>query len=270
MMVKTLRHQNLRLLKTVGGKIMKRWWNTSSYPASARVTRRRVGRALMRVVVAGAVSLPIARPDTRVTLPDGTSFVFPLRARLPRTGGAVIQAWAFGTLSEATQTDSRKECDLEHVCELVISSAGGAGTGTGTTIKTSPETSSQVNPSPNLPFTLVETIDYAHPVTKGVKGDNGPGACYPASGVMAIEIAPSSVLALDIVGQACQVGSSPARLVFTGSYATDEGSTGTVANADGIGSITINNPSGLSSEEAYTSAADPTWTKASLLGQLLY
>jgi hypothetical protein len=38
---------------------MKRWWNTSRHSAPARNTRRRVGRALMRVVVAGAVSLPI-------------------------------------------------------------------------------------------------------------------------------------------------------------------------------------------------------------------
>ena len=250
---------------------MKRWWNTPGYPASARVTRRRIGRALMRVVTIGALSLPIARPSTTVTFPDGTRFVFPpLFPSLPRTGGAAIQAWAFGTLSEATQPDSLKECDLDHVCELVISSAGGAGTGTGTTIKTSPETSLQVDPSPNLPFVLAETIDYAHPVTKGVKGDNGPGACYPVSGVMAIENTPSSVLVLDIVGQACQVGSSPARLVFTGTYATDAASTGTFANADGIGSINVNNPSGLSAAETYTSAADTTWTKASLVGQLHY
>jgi len=249
---------------------MKRWWNTSRHPAPARVTRRRLGRALMRVVTVGALTLPIARPSTTITFADGTTYVLPLFLHLPRTGGAVIQAWAFGTLSNATQSDSREECDLDHVCELVISSAGGAGTGTGTTIKTSPETSSQVDPSPNLPFVLAETIDYAHPVTKGVKGDNGPGACYPASGVMAIEISPSSVLALDIVGQACQVGSSTARLVFTGSYATDVGSTGTVANADGIGSININNPSGLPVAGNYTSAADPTWTKASLVGQLHY
>jgi hypothetical protein len=222
------------------------------------------------VVTIGALSLPFARPSTTVILPDGTGFVFPIFQRLPRTGGAVIQAWAFGTLSNATRSDSREECDLDHVCELVISSAGGAGTGTGTTIKTSSETPSQVDPSANLPFTLAETIDYAHAVTKGVKGDNGPGACYPASGVMAIEISPSSVLALDIVGQACQVGGSTARLVITGSYVTDVGSTGTFANADGIGSVNINNPSGLPGAEYNTSAADTTWTKVSLVGQLLY
>jgi hypothetical protein len=182
---------------------MKRWWSTSRYPAPARVTRRRVGRALMGVVMAGAVSLPIAKPSGD-------------QVRLPRTGGAVIQAWAFGTLSDARQPDARA-CDFEHVCALAISSAGGAGTGTGTTIKTSFETVSQGEPSPNLPFTLTETIDYPHPVTKGVRGDNGPGACYPSSGVMMIAIDASSTLVLDIVGQACQVGSSTARLVFTGS-----------------------------------------------------
>jgi len=224
----------------------------------------------MRVVTIGALSLPVARPSITVHFPDGTTFTFPLFSRLPRTGGAVIQAWAFGTLSEATQPDSQKECDLEHVCELAISSAGGAGSGTGTTIKTSSETSSQVDPSPNLQFTLAETIDYAHPVTKGVKGDNGPGACYPASGVMAIKMDASSVLALDIVGQACQVGGSTARLVFTGSYATDVGSSGRFANADGIGSVNINNPSGLPGAGTNTSAADTTWTTASLAGQLLY
>ena len=249
---------------------MKRWWNTPGYPASARVKRRRIGRALMSVLTIGGLNLPIARPSTPVTLPDGTTFVFPTFPRLPRTGGAVIQAWAFGTLSHATQPDSREACDLEHICVLAISSAGGTGTGKGTTIKNAPGTSSQVDPVSNLPFGLTETIDYAHPVTKGVKGDNGAGTCYPASGVMAIEIDASSILALDIVGQACQVGSDTARLMFTGSYVTDVGSTGTVANADGIGTVNINNPSGLSGAEVYTPAADTTWMKASLEGQLLY
>ena len=252
---------------------MKRWWNTPGYPGAARVTRRRIGRALMRVAMAGAFSLPIAKPvdntpTSKICFPDG-SCVF-LLPGLPRTGGAVIQAWAFGTLSNATQPDSQQACDLDHVCALAISSAGGAGTGTGITIKTSPETSSQVDPSPNLPFALAETIDYAHPVTKGAKGYNGTGACYPASGVMAIEIDASSVLALDIAGQVCQVGGSTAHLVFTGSYVTDVGSTGAFANADGIGSININNPSGLSGRGTNAPAADTTWTKASLVGQLLY
>ena len=125
------------------------------------------------------------------------------------------------------------------------------------------ESASQGEPSPNLPFTLTETIDYAHPVTKGVHGDNGGGACYPASGVMAIAVDASSTLVLDIVGQACQVGSSTAQLVFTGSYVTDAASTGTVANADGIGTVNINNPSGL---PGYGNQP----MKASLVGQLIY
>jgi len=268
MMVKTLRHQNLGLLKTVGGTIMKRWWNTSSYPASARVTRRRVGRALMRVAVAGAVSLPIARPDTVTLAPaPGHCIVlgsvaictYPTPAR---TGGAVIQAWAIGTLSGATHPNSQESCDFDHVCELAISSTGGAGTGTGTTIKTSFQSPSQIEPSPNLPFLLTEMIDYAHPVTKGVHGVFGGGACYPANGVMAIAVDPSSTLVLDIVGQACQVGNTSAQLVVTGSYVTTDASTGTVANADGIGTVNINSPSGL--------PGTGTTMKASLMGQLIY
>jgi len=247
---------------------MKRWWNTPQRRGVGG-TRRGVGRVLMGAVMAGAVTLPIARPSNTVTFPDGSKFVFPLFSRLPRTGGAVIQAWAFGTLSSATQPDSQDACDLRHVCELAISSAGGAGTGTGATIKTSPGTSSQVDPPANLPFVLTETIDYKHPVTRGVHDDDGPGACYPVSAAMAIEIDASSVLALDIVGQACQVGGSTGRLVFTGSYVTDVGSTGTLANADGIGSININNPSGLPGAETNAPAADATWMKASLVGQLL-
>jgi len=247
---------------------MKRWWNTPGYPASARVTRRRVGRALMRVAVAGAVSLPVARPDTVTPAPaPGHCIVlgsvaictYPTPAR---TGGAVIQAWAIGTLSGATHPNSQESCDFDHVCELAISSTGGAGTGTGTTIKTSFQSPSQIEPSPNLPFGLTEVIDYGHPVTKGVHGDLGGGACYPANGVMAIAVDASSTLVLDIVGQACQVGNNSAQVVFTGSYVTDRASSGTVANADGIGSLTINTPSGL--------PGSGTNMKASLEGQLIY
>ena len=248
---------------------MKRWWNTSSYPASARVRRRRVSRALMGIAMASAASLPIALPSRQICFPSGACFTFPDQ-QLPRTGGAVIQAWAFGTLSGASRPNSQEACDLEHVCALAISAAGGAGTGTGTTIKTSFQAASQVEPPPNLPFTLTETIDYGHPVTKGVHGDYGGGPCYPANGVMAIAVDPSSNLVLDIVGMACQVGDSMTRLVFTGSYVTDSASTGKVANADGIGSVTINNPSGLFGAGTNTSAADATSMKASLLGQLIY
>jgi len=203
----------------------------------------------MRVVVAGAVSLPIARP-------------FGDLLDYPRTGGAVIEAWAFGTLSGATHPNSQEACDFDHVCALAISSAGGAGTGAGATIKTSFETTSQGEPSPNLPFTLTETIDYGHRITKGVHGDTGGGACYPGIGAMAITVDASSTLVLDIVGQACQVGNNTAQLVFTGSYVTDVASSGTVANADGIGSVSINSPSGL--------PGTGTNMKASLAGQLIY
>jgi hypothetical protein len=206
----------------------------------------------MPVVMAGAMSLPI---PSRVSAGDQV-----LNPR--RTSGAVIQAWAFGTLSGASQPDSREGCDLSHVCALAISSAGGAGTGTGVTIKTSFESASQGEPSPNLPFLLTETIDYAHAVTKGVHGDTGHGACYPGSGVLTILIDASSTLVLDIVGQACQVGRSTTELVFTGSYASDTASTGTVANADGIGTVNIVTPSGL--------PGTGTNMKASLVGQLKY
>jgi hypothetical protein len=246
---------------------MKPWWNTSSYPASARVTRRRVGRALMRVAVAGAVSLPIAKPYEvvvcRLISPGNYDCEYQrVVGTLPRTGGAVIQAWAFGTVSAATHPNSQESCDFDHICELVITADGGAGTGTGTTIKTSFQAPSQVEPPSNLPFALTEVIDYGHPMTEGVHGNNGGGACYPANGVMAITVDASSTLVLDIVGQACQVGDNSNQLVFTGSYITDASSTGTVANADGIGTVSINTPSGL--------PGTGTTMKASLLGQLIY
>lgn len=136
------------------------------------------------------------------------------------------------------------------------------GTGTGATLKTSVGSVAQVDPPSNLPFTMTETIDYGHPVTKGVHGNFGGGACYPANGIMTIAIDPSSNLVLDMVGQACQVGNSTNQLLFTGSYVTDPSSSGTVANADAIGSVNINSPSGLPDTG--------TTMKASLVGQLLY
>jgi hypothetical protein len=226
---------------------MKRWWNS----LQQRPTRgiRRVGRALMPVVMAGAVSPPIARPATDTFSPTHS-----------RTSGAVIAAWAFGTLTDAKQPES-EACDLAHVCSLVISSNGGAGTGTGVTIKNDPATSTQADPAPNLPFTLTETIDYRHPVIK--ERDNaGQGACYPANGVMRITADASSTLVLDIVGEACQVGPSPAQLIFSGSYVSDTASTGQFADADGIGTVNINNPSGLEGTSQNM--------KASFLGQLKY
>ena len=149
---------------------MKRWWN-SPQKRTVGGTRRRVGGVLAPAMMAGAVclSLPLRAPGqcTESRASGGHLVASACSLHLPRTGGAVIQAWAFGTLSDATQLDSHEACDLSHVCALAISSAGGAGTGTGTTIKTSFESSSQGQPPPNLPFTLTETIDYAHPVSKG-------------------------------------------------------------------------------------------------------
>ena len=239
---------------------MKRWWTTPRERAWARRTIRRVSPILTRAVVAGVVSLPVstqASPD--VTLPrTGPIPVFPVA---PRTGGAAVTAWAFGTLSDAKQPNSQAACDLSHVCELAVSSNGGVGTGTGATIKNDLETPPQTDPVPNLPFTLTEEIDYGHPVTRGVPGNTGQGACYPATGVMTITDV-SSTLVLDLVGQACQLGASPAQLIFTGSYVSDTTSTGLFANADGIGTLSINNPSGLEGTSNNM--------KASLLGQLKY
>ena len=245
---------------------MKRWWNTPSYPAPARIKRRRVGRALIGVVVAGAVSLPVAKSDITLCLDipllGRYCYPVPIPTTSFRTGGAVIEAWAFGTLSNATHPNSQEACDFNHVCALAISAGGGAGTGTGATIKTSFQAPSQVEPPPNLPFTLTETIDYGHPVTKGVHGADGGGACYPANGAIAIAVDQSSILLLDIVGQACQVGNNTNQLLFSGSYVTDTASSGTFANADGIGTVSINTPSGL--------PGTGTNMKASLQGQLLY
>jgi hypothetical protein len=186
-------------------------WCFKPERAHIRSNRHRVRRVVMRAAVAGALSMPIPSQAADIIIIPRTSPVV-----LPRTGGAVIEAWAFGTLSEARRPNSEDDCDLSHVCELAISSSGGAGTGTGITVQTFFESAAQGALPSNLPFALAETIDYQHPVTKG-SGDSGQGACYPASGEMAIADG-SSILVLDIVGQACQAGSNTAQLVFTGSY----------------------------------------------------
>ena len=229
---------------------MKRWWN-SPQQRPVGGTRRRVSRALAPAVMAGAVCLALPRPTVQELQPT-----------LPRTSGAMIVAWAFATLSDPTQPNSGDACDLSHVCELALSSNGGAGTGTGVTIKNNVGTSAQTDPAPNLPFTLSETIDYPHPVTRNAYGNRGQGACYPANGMMTMTADASSTLVLDIVGQACQVGQSPAQLVFTGSYVSDAASTGQFASVDGIGSVSINNPSGLEGTSKVM--------KASFSGHLLY
>lgn len=234
---------------------MKRWWMYTTERTHFRSGRRRVQRVLARAAVAGALSLPIPSQALDIVIIPRTSGVV-----LPRTGGAVIEAWAIGTLSEARQTNSAEDCDLAHVCELAISSPGGAGTGTGVTVQTFFQGAAQGTLPSNLPFAISETIDYAHP-TGDKSAASGQGACYRATGVMAVAEG-TSTLVLDIVGQACQLGSSNAQLVLTGSYVTDSASTGAFAAADGIGTISINTPSGLH--------GSGTAMKASLQGQLKY
>jgi hypothetical protein len=78
---------------------------------------------------------------------------------------------------------------------------------------------------------------------------------------MAIANGPS-LLVLGMVGQVCQAGSNMAQMIFTGSYVTESSSNGAFTNADGIGTMTINTPSGLQ--------GTGTTMKASLEGQLKY
>jgi len=219
---------------------------------------RRVGPFMVGVAM-GAASFPTASwgcTTQQDALQNG-----PSSACVNRTGGAVIEAWAFGTLSAANQPKSQAACDLSHVCALAVSSSGGGGTGTGVTIETFFESSAQGTLPPNLPFTLSETIDYPHPVISGAHPNSGHGACYPGSGVMQISDG-SSILVLDIVGQACQVGHNTTQLVFTGSYVSDTASNGEFANPDAIGTVNISDPSGL--------AGTGGSIKMSLAGQLLY
>ena len=216
----------------------------------------RVGPVLMGAAMAGVASFPTPSKAIEILFPRTGPVI------LPRTGGAVVEAWAFGTLSDATQPNSQAACDLSHVCWLAISSDGGAGTGTGATIKTFFESPAQGELPPNLPFTLTEAIDYAHPTIRAGHRDEEGGNCYPGSAVMQIAVDTSSILVLDIVGQACQMGSDTAQLVFTGSYVSDATSSGKFTNPDGIGSVNINNPSGL--------AGTGSNMKASLTGQLKY
>ncbi len=229
---------------------MKRWWNLPPQ-RPARGPRRRVSRILAPAMMAGALAFSASSQYAEW---NG-------RPSIARTGGAVVAAWAFGTLSSAKQLNYDAACDLAYVCEVVISSNGGAGTGTGATIKNDLATSTQTDPAPNLPFTLTETIDYPHPAIKA-RGNASQGACYPANAWMTITVDASSTLALDIVGQACQMGLSSDQLVFTGAYVSDAASTGQFANVDGIGSVSISNPSGLESTSQNM--------KASFFGQLKY
>jgi len=133
---------------------MKRWWMYKTERTHAGSGRRRVQRVLARAAVAGALSLPISSQAADIIVIPRTGPVV-----LPRTGGAVIEAWAIGTLSQAPQPNAPDACVLTHVCELVISSPGGAGTGTGVTIQTSFQSPAQGSLPPNLPFALSETIE---------------------------------------------------------------------------------------------------------------
>ena len=241
---------------------MKRSWHPYIDSGSVRNTVRRVKRVLTPAVTAGLLCVPIPGQSKELRRPDSVAldrahFESPLLPRTgpvgiepwaiatlaaPRTGGAVIEAWAFGTLADATQPDSQSACDLSHVCALVISSDGGAGTGTGATLKAVIEPPPQGELPPNLPFVLEEAIDYAHPVDKS---ENRIGiTCYPANGALTITVGPST-LNLGIAGQVCQRGDSSSQVVFTGSYFTAAGSTGEFEDADGVGTVNINNPSGL-------------------------
>ena len=236
---------------------MKRRSNKTRPAQRSRSVLNRFGPVLMGVAVAGVTSFPTPS-EAKANLPPRVSIT---TGRF-RTSGAVIEAWAFGTLSDASQPNSQAACDLTHVCALAISSEGGAGTGTGATVETFFESAAQGELPPNLPFTLAESIDYRHPITTDQRGDNPGAACYPGSGVMQITANASSILVLDIVGQACEVGGDTVQIVFTGSYVTDATSSGEFADPDGIGSLNINSPSGLEGGGSNM--------RASLIGQLLY
>jgi len=88
---------------------MKRWWYTP-----LRKTVRRVRPVVAGAVMAGALCCPM---QSAVDAYIGRAGV----PTVARTSGAVIDAWAFGTLAEARQPDSQAACDLSHVCALVIS-----------------------------------------------------------------------------------------------------------------------------------------------------
>jgi len=171
-----------------------------------------------------------------------------------RTGGAVAQAWAFGTLTEAVEPKTGAHCDLSAVCDLVIESDG-TQPGTGFTIQREFATGDYVFPG-NLPFVLDEVVDYKHPSPNGVGGE-----CYPATGTVTIEVGTDD-LVLDFQGQACQLGKKEhVALVLNGAYVGDPASTGIFANPGAIGSFTMESPTGL--EDSFTTA------KVSLNGQLL-
>jgi hypothetical protein len=201
----------------------------------------RVVPTLMSAAIAGAASGVFGSDDA-----SATCF---------RTGGAAVVAWAFGTLSGASPPHSTMACDLAHVCDVVVSDAGGKP-GHGLQVK------ALFNPPqgqlpPNLPFRLTETIDYPDAVTNGAGG-----ACYPVNGTITAQVNSSSKLVLDFQGQACEMAAGRGEAIVDGHYIGDPASTGELADLDAIGAVDIKGPSGL--------ADSATTLKASLTGQLLF
>ena len=234
-------------------------------PSVARATR--ILSSVWPGLVPAAVGAAAAAGATVALAPETTAAigcVFCIPQGPPvlplRTGGAVAQAWALGTLTEAAKPKSGEDCDLSDVCDLVIESDG-TEPGTGFTIKREFATGDFVFPG-NLPFVLDEVVDYGHPVANGAGG-----ACYPATGTVTITVGTSGKLVLDFQGQACQLGKSEhVALVFYGAYAGDRASTGIFANAEAIGNFTMEGPSGLDgrfASDRFTTA------KVSVNGQLL-
>ena len=217
----------------------------------------RIWPALATVGAGAGVALVPGTASAVRCIPSGSSvFCFPDTApTVFRTGGAVAQAWALGTLTEAVRPDTGGACDLSGVCDLIVTSDG-TQPGTGFTIHREFATGDFVFPG-NLPFTMDEVIDYTHPSANGAGG-----SCYPATGKVAITVGTSGTLVLDFQGQACQLGKRETQaLLFNGGYIGDPASTGSFAAAQAIGSFTIENPSGL--------PGGFTQGKISLNGQLL-
>jgi hypothetical protein len=174
-------------------------------------------------------------------------------ARLPRTGGAVVEAWAHGAVIEAVSrtgpavpdgwahgaiieeapSGGSTTCDLSHACELIARSSG-IGTTSGITIKRQFAPSSFKFPA-NLPFEFRELIDYPNGDASG---------CYPTTGSIRVALRASDQLVLDFQGRACGIGGT-SQLLFTGTYLGSTQSTGMFANAPALGTLNIQNASGL-------------------------
>jgi hypothetical protein len=175
-------------------------------------------------------------------------------ANLPRTGGAVVEAWAHGAVIEAVRrtqpavpdgwahgaiieeapNGGSTTCDLGHACELIARSSG-IGTTSGITIKRQFAPSSFAFPA-NLPFEFRELIDYPNGDASG---------CYPTTGSILVILDASDQLVLDFQGRACGIGDGTSQLLFAGTYLGSTQSTGVFANAPALGTLNIQNASGL-------------------------